>query len=172
MEALGGAASVIAVYNQLEACISSLRRLYRNFKFAKQEVRQLIDEASACQSLSEIFDDICRPIKSKVVELARQKRLDEALQSQVTSAHEQIDHMTTKLKPLMENGRPGQLDQIIAKVRWHFTKHEGQTLLVTLGTVKHSLTLLACLLALDNSLSKLSQSSATAQNYDMLLNQM
>lgn len=172
MEAVGGAASVIAVYNQLEACIFGLRRLYRNFKFAKDEVRQLIDEASTCQGLSEIFDDVCRPVESKVIKLARQKRLDEALNSQVTSAREQIEHMTAKLKPLLKGGKPGQLDQIIAKIRWHFTKHEGQALLITLSAVKHTLTLLACLLTLDNALTRLSQSSSSSQNYKLLLKQM
>lgn len=172
MEALGGAGSVIAIFNQLEGCIRGLRRLYKNFKFAKQEVQQLMDEVQACQILSEIFNEVSRPLSGRVIKLACKKNLDKVLQSQATSAREQIGRITTKLKPLMKGGSPSRLDEILAKVRWHYTKKEGQALLVTLGTVKHTLTFLAGLLTLENSLTRLSQQSTARRGDDLLLSQM
>lgn len=151
MEALGGAASVIAVFNQLDGCICGLRRLYKNFKFAKQEVQQLINEVYVRQSLSQIFNDASRPLSGRVIKSAREKKLDKVLRSQATSARKQIDRITTKLRPLMKGGSPSRFDQILAKIWWHYTKHEGLALLDTLGTVKHSLPLLACLLTLENT---------------------
>lgn len=174
MAAVGEAASVIAIYVQLEACIKGLRRLYKSFKFAKQEVRQMMEEVQVCQGLSQIFNEISRPLGSRVITLAREKKLDELLQSQATSAQEQTDRMTTKLKPLMNRGRgsPSRFEELWAQVWWHYTKHEGQALLVTLGTVKHSLTLLSSLLLLDNSLTMISQLSTASQGYALLWSQM
>lgn len=100
----------------------------------------MMEEVQVCQGLSQIFNEISRPLGSRVITLAREKKLDELLQSQATSAQEQTDRMTTKLKPLMNRGRgsPSRFEELWAKVWWHYTKHEGQALLVTLGTVKHS----------------------------------
>lgn len=116
MEALGAAGSAFAIYNQLEACIRGLRRLYKNFKFAEQEIGQLIDEVSACQSLSEIFNDVSRPLRGRVIKLAVEKKLDKTLESQASSAREQIGHITTKLKPLMKGSIPNRFDKFMAKI--------------------------------------------------------
>lgn len=172
MEVLGGAAPGIVIYNQLETCTRGLHRLYRNFKFARKEVGQLMEEVSACQSLSEIFYDISRPLDTTVMKLVREKKLDNILKSQTSSAREQTDHIKAQLKPLMMGGKSGRFDQFLAKVCWHFTKHEGQALLATLGSVKHTLILLTCLLALDNSLARLSEPLTASQNYDSLVSQM
>lgn len=172
MEALGGASSVIALYSQLETCILGLRRLYKNFKFAKREVRQLMDEVYICQSLFGTFNDITRPLESRVMKLAREKNLEEALQAQATSAGEQISRIMAKFRPLMNNISPSSFDQLLAKFRWHYTKHENQALMVTFGTLKHSLTLLVGLLSLENTLMMLSQPSTASQDRDVLLSQM
>jgi hypothetical protein len=75
-----------------------------------------MEEASTCQGLSEIFHDICRPLEGKVINLARQKGLDEVLHSQAVLAREKIDRITIKLKPLMKSGNsPSQLDQIMQR---------------------------------------------------------
>lgn len=167
------AVSAIAIYDQLEKCISLLYRLYRHFKAAKQEVRQLIEEASTCQGLSEIFHDITQPLDTKVIKQARQKGLEEVLRSQAVSAREKIDHISFKLKPLMKGGKnQSQLDQIIAKICWYFERQEGQAILVTLGSMKATLSLLTSLLNLDISLNRLSQPSTTSQTQESIVKQM
>lgn len=167
------AVSAIAIYDQLEKCISRLRRLYRHFKVAKQEVLQLIEEASTCQGLSEIFHDICQPLDTKVIKQAREKGLEQVLHSQAVSAREKIDRISFNLKPLMKSGKNySQLDQIIAKICWYFEKQEGQAILVTLGTMKATLNLLTSLLNLDISLNILSQASTTQQAQESILKQM
>ncbi|OQD81654.1 hypothetical protein PENANT_c026G11717 [Penicillium antarcticum] len=171
MEPFGGAASAIAIYNQLEACIRGLRRLYKTFKFAKQEIRMLIDEVSACQSLSEIFNDVSRPLTGRVINLAIEKKLDKTLESQATSALGQIRRITTKLKPLIEGSISNRFDKIIAKIWWHYTREEAQALLATLSCVKLSLSVFTSLLALDCSLMQ-SRQSSTSHHHEALLIQI
>lgn len=172
MDLFSGVASVFAVCGQLEACINGLRQLYNTLKFAKRDVRQLIEEVYICQGLFGIFNDVTRPLGSGVMTLAREKNLDEALQTQATSALEQINHIMTKFKPLMKDSSPSSFDELLAKVRWHFTKQEIQALMITFSTVKHSLGLLSCLLALESSLARFSQQSTVNDNHDLLLGQM
>ncbi|KAJ5184562.1 hypothetical protein N7491_007568 [Penicillium cf. griseofulvum] len=172
MEVFSGVASGVAIYNQLESCIRGLRRLYKNFKFAEQEIGQLIDEASICQSLSEIFNDISRPVKGRIIELAIEKKLDKKLESQATSARKQIGHITTKLKPLMKGSASNRFDKLMAKIWWHYTREEMQALLATLGSVKLSLSLFTSLLALECSLNDSKRSSTTIQQHKALLVQI
>ncbi|KAJ5635223.1 uncharacterized protein N7484_008536 [Penicillium longicatenatum] len=172
MDLFSGVVSVFAVCDQLEACINSLRQLYYTLKFAKRDVQQLIEEVYICRNLFNIFDNVTRPLGSGVMTLAREKKLDEALQTQATSALEQINHIMTKFKPLMKDSSPSSLDELLAKVRWHFTKQEIQALMITFSTVKHSLGLLSCLLALESSLARFSQQSTANDNHDLLLEQM
>jgi hypothetical protein len=172
MDPFSGVASVFAVCSELEACVSGLRQLYNTLKFAKRDVRQLIEEVYICQGLFGIFKDVTRPLGSGVMTLAREKNLDEALQTQATSALEQINHVMTKFKPLMEGSSPSSFDELLAKVRWHFKKQEIQALMITFCTVKHSLGLLSCLLALESSLARFSQQSTADDNHDLLLGQM
>ncbi|KAJ6098569.1 hypothetical protein N7467_000104 [Penicillium canescens] len=172
MEAFGGAASAIAIYTQLEACIRGLRRLYKTFKFAEQEIGLLIAEVSACQSLSEIFNDVSRPLTGRVINLAIEKKLDKTLESQAASARKQIGHITTKLKPLMKGSISNRFDKLMAKIWWHYTREETQALLATLGCVKLSLSVFTSLLALDCSLMESKQSSTTSQHHEALLIQM
>ncbi|KAJ5784362.1 uncharacterized protein N7503_009574 [Penicillium pulvis] len=173
MDLFSGVASVFAVCGQLEACIKGLRQLYITLKFAKRDVRQLIEEVKICQGLFSIFNDVTRPLGSGVMKLAREKHLDEALQTQATSALGQINHIMTKFKPLMKGSSPSSFDELLAKVRWHFTKQELQALMITFSAVKHSLSLLSCLLTLESSLASFSQSTSTANdNHDLLLSQM
>jgi hypothetical protein len=114
-----------------------------------------MDEIYICQGLFDIFNDVTRPLGSEVMELARKKKLDEALQTQATSALEQTNHIMNKFKPLIEEGRPNSFEEVLAKVRWHFTKQEIQALMITLNTVKCSLSLLSSLLSLESSLASL-----------------
>ncbi|KAJ5628541.1 hypothetical protein N7490_010769 [Penicillium lividum] len=172
MDLFSGVTSVFAVCGQLEACIKSLRQLYNTLKFAKRDVRQLLQEVYICQGLFSIFNDVTRPLGSTVMTLAREKNLDKALQTQATSALEQINHVMTKFKPLMKGSSPSSFDELFAKVRWHFTKQEIQALMNTFGTVKYSLSLLSCLLALESSLTRFSQQSTANDNHDLLLSQM
>lgn len=58
MDLFSGVASVFAVCGQLETCINSLRQLYNTLKFAKRDVRQLIEEVYICQGLFGIFNDV------------------------------------------------------------------------------------------------------------------
>ncbi|KAJ5494359.1 hypothetical protein N7463_010446 [Penicillium fimorum] len=115
MEVFGGTASAIAIYNQLDKCIRGLLRLYKTFQFAEQEIGQLIDEVSACLSLSEMFNDVTRPLTGRVINLAIEKKLDKTLESQATSAREQIRHIIKKLKPLMKGGISNSFDKFLAK---------------------------------------------------------
>jgi hypothetical protein len=131
-----------------------------------------MDEVSTCQSLSEIFNDISRPLRSRVIDLAREKKLDETLRSQATSAHEQVDYITAKLKPLMKGSIPNRFDKFIAKIWWHYIRDETQVLRDTLGSMKLSLGLFTSLLALDCSLLQVSQSSTTIQHHQALIIQM
>lgn len=172
MDLFSGVASAFAVCGQLEACIKSLRQIYNTLKFAKRDVRQLMEEVGICQSLFSIFNDVTRPLGSGVMALAREKNLDGALQTQATSALEQINHMMTKFKPLMKGSSHSSFDELLAKVRWHFTKQELQAVLITFSTVKHSLSSLSCLLTLESSLAKISQQSTANDNHDSLLSQM
>ncbi|KAJ5914861.1 hypothetical protein N7504_003744 [Penicillium tannophilum] len=172
MDLFSGVASAFAVCGQLEACIKSLRQIYNTLKFAKRDVRQLMEEVGICQSLFSIFNDVTRPLGSGVMALAREKNLDGALQTQATSALEQINHMMTKFKPLMKGSSHSSFDELLAKVRWHFTKQELQAVLITFSTVKHSLSSLSCLLTLESSLAKISQQSTANDNHDSLLSQI
>jgi hypothetical protein len=106
------------------------------------------------------------------MKLARKKKLDEALQTQATSALEQINHIMTKFKALMKDSSPSSFDELLAKVRWHFTKQEIQALMITFSVVKHSLGLLSCLLTLESSLSRFSHRSSANDTHDLLLSQM
>ncbi|KAJ5827306.1 hypothetical protein N7447_004069 [Penicillium robsamsonii] len=165
MEVFGGTASAIAIYNQLDACIRGLLRLYKTFQFAEQEIGQLIDEVSACQSLSAIFNDVTRPLTGRVINLAIEKKLDKTLESQAASARKQIGHIMKKLKPLMKGSISNRFDKFMAKIWWHYTREETQALLATLGCVKLSLSVFTSLLALDFSLVESKQSSATSQQH-------
>ncbi|KAJ5752175.1 hypothetical protein N7520_009092 [Penicillium odoratum] len=172
MDPFSGITSGFAVCGQLEACIQSLRQLYNTLKFAKRDVRQLMQEVYICQGLFSIFNDITRPLGSTVMELAQEKNLDEALQTQATSALDQINHVMTKFKPLMKGSSPSSFDELLAKVRWHFTKQEIQALMITFSTVKCSLNLLSCLLTLESSLAKFAQQSTANKDHDSLLSQI
>lgn len=172
MEALGAVSSVFAIYNQLEQCGKRLHRLKHNFRIAKQEVNLLIDEVSACQSLFEIFRHVSRQLENRVMKLAREQKLDEILYSQATSALEQIDDITMKLGPLNKKSHASRLDQFIAKLRWHLTKDEAHFALITLSSVKTSLTALTCLLALDCSIEEIRKPSITSDEKTLLLLQM
>ncbi|KAF3402058.1 hypothetical protein F1880_009883 [Penicillium rolfsii] len=168
MDGVSGVASVIAVCGLLEACIKGLRQLYNTLKFAKRDLRQLIEEVYICQGLFDIFEDVTRPLGSEVMRLAREKKLDEALQTQANSALQQIEQVITKFKPLLKDSSPSSFDELFAKIRWHFTKQEIQALMVTFSTVKNSLGLLSCLLTLESSLLRFSQQSTANGNHDLL----
>ncbi|KAJ5994494.1 hypothetical protein N7451_010218 [Penicillium sp. IBT 35674x] len=172
MDLFSGVASVFAVCGQLEACIKGLRQIYNTLKFAKRDMRQLMEEVEICQSFFSIFNDVTRPLGSGVMTLAREKNLDKALQTQATSALEQINHIMSKFKPLMKGSSASSFDELLAKVRWHFMKQELQYLMITFCTVKHSLNLLSCLLMLESSLAKFLQQSTANDNHDLLLSQI
>lgn len=172
MDLFSGVASVVTVCGQLETCVNGLRQLYITLKFAKRDVRQLMEEVYICQSLFGIFNDVTRPLGSEVMKVAHKEKLDEALQTQATSALEQIKHIMTKFKPLTEESSPSSFEELLAKVRWHFTKQEIQALMITLNTVKYSLSLLSSLLALESSLASFLQQSTANDNRDSLLSQM
>ena len=171
MDLFSGVASVFAVYGQLETCISGLRQLYNSLKFAKREVQQLI-EVYTCQILFGIFKDVTRPMDSRVMSSAGEKRLDKALQTQATAALQQTNCIMTKFKPLINNSSLGSLDKLLARIRWHFTKREIKALIHTLNTVKQSLSLLSGLLTLENSLVSISQLSTASGNHELLIGQM
>lgn len=172
MDLFSGVASVATVCGQLETCVNGLRQLYITLKFAKRDVRQLMEEVYICQSLFGIFNDVTRPLGSEVMEVAHEEKLDEALQTQASSALEQTNHIMTKFKPLIEEGSLNSFEELLAKVRWHFTKQEIQALMITLNTVKYSLSLLSSLLALESSLASFAHQSTANDNHDPLLSQM
>lgn len=169
MDLFSGVASVFAVCGQLETCINGLRQLYNTLKFAKQEVRQLIEEVYNCQILFGIFNDATRPMSSGVMILGREKKLDKALQTQATAALRQINYIMTKFKPLIKNNSPGSFNELSARLRWHFTRQEIKALMHTLNTVKQSLSLLSGLLALENSLVSMSTANSS---HEFLVGQM
>ncbi|KAK5790598.1 hypothetical protein VI817_007885 [Penicillium citrinum] len=172
MDLFSGVASVVTVCGQLETCVGGLRQLYISLRFAKRDVRQLLEEIYICQSLFGIFNNVTRPLGSEVMKMAHKRKLDQALRTQATSALEQINHIMTKFEPLIKESRPSSFEELLAKVRWHFTKQEIQALMITLNTVKYSLSLLSSLLALESSLASFSQQSTANDNHDSLLSQM
>lgn len=172
MDVLGGVSSVIAVCSLLKTCMKCLRRLYNTFKFAQMEVQQLMDEVNICQSFCVVFNHIARPLESRVMKVAKKEKLEEKLQAQANSAGEQINRIMAKFRPLMNCTTPSSFDQLLAKFRWYYTKHESQALMVTFSILKHSLILLVDFLTLENTLMTWSQPSMASQDRDLLLSQM
>ncbi|KAJ5259332.1 hypothetical protein N7478_012313 [Penicillium angulare] len=172
MEAIGAVSSIFAIYNQLEKCGKRLHRLKHNFRIAKQELNLLADEVSSCQSLFGIFSHISRPLDNKVMKLARQQQLEETLNSQATFAFGQIGEIFLRLEPLREHSNAGRFDQIIAKLRWHWMKDEVQLPLLTLVSVKITLTAFNCLLILDLCLRDMKSPSVSKNEMKSLKMQM
>ncbi|KAJ5088923.1 hypothetical protein N7456_012539 [Penicillium angulare] len=172
MEAVGAVSSVFAIYNQLELCGKRLHRLKHNFRIAKEEVNLLTDEVSACQALFGIFRHVSRPLENRVMQLARQEKLEETLQSQAAFAYQQISEITSKLEPLRKQSNANRFDQFIAKLRWHWTKDDIQLPLLTLASVKISLTAFTCLLFLDSCLANMKRPSLSEAEIRSLKTQM
>lgn len=172
MEVIGGVSSALAIYNQLEKCGKRLHRLKHNFRIAKQEVNLLEDEISSCQSLFGIFSHISRPLDNRVMILARQQQLEETLNSQAAFAFEQIVEIFLKLDPLRKQSNASRFDQIIAKLRWHWMKNEVQVPLLTLVSVKITLSAFNCLLILDLCLRDIKRQSVSKKEMKSLKMQM
>ncbi|KAI2785826.1 hypothetical protein POX_h09587 [Penicillium oxalicum] len=104
------------------------------------------------------------------MQLAREQQLEKILNSQATLAFGHIDDIVLKLEPLKADANATRFDKFIAKLRWHLTKDEAQVPLITLNSVKLSLTALTCLLVLDSSMADLrSQSISESEKETMIL---
>ncbi|KAJ5778498.1 hypothetical protein N7520_001744 [Penicillium odoratum] len=157
MEALGAVSSIFAIYNQLEECGKRLHRLKHDFRIAKQEVNLLADES---------------PARKKVMELARKQQLEDTLSCQANFAFGQISEIVLKLEPLRKQSNASQFDQFIAKLRWHWTKDEVQLPLLTLNSVKISLTAFNCLFILEFWIADMKRPSVSETEMKSLKLQM
>lgn len=157
MEFLGAVSAGVSLFGELEACGKSLRRFSRDIRMAKKEVKLLKYEIANCRVLASIFEEAISPVENRVMQMAREKNLDQRLRDQSRLAHDQIREITHKLKPLSRGRNSNGFEKFRAKVRWHFTKDDIQLPLAALASVKASLNLLSTLSILDSAITKLSK---------------
>ncbi|OQE43635.1 hypothetical protein PENCOP_c003G05902 [Penicillium coprophilum] len=156
MEPVGVAFAAFSLFSELEACGKSLCRFSRDIRMAKKEVKLLKQEISNCRLLASIFEEVIRPVQNKVMQIAREEKLDQRLRDQSKLAHDQIREITHKLRPL-HRGKSTGFTKLQAKIRWHFTKDDLQFPMATLGSVKSSLNLLTTLSLLDSAVASFSR---------------
>ncbi|KAJ5476721.1 hypothetical protein N7475_002450 [Penicillium sp. IBT 31633x] len=160
MEAVGVAFAAFSLVNELEKCGKSLHRFSRDIRMAKDEVKMLKTEVSNCQFLASIFEEAIKPVKSRVLQLAKRHGLEKSLGEQSRLAREQILTITRKLRPLHRNTATG-FEKLQAKIRWHFTKDDIASPLAVLQNVKASLTLLTVVVVLDRAVADAAQNRSS-----------
>jgi hypothetical protein len=161
MEALGAISAVTSLFCELEACGKSLHRFSRDIRMAKKEVKLLKYEIQNCQVLASIFGEAISSVGNRVMQMAREKKLDQRLRDQSKLAHDQILEITRKLRPLSRGKKSNGFQKFRAKVRWHFTKDDLHLPMAALASVKASLNLLTTLSLLDSAIAALSKIPAS-----------
>ncbi|KAH8696502.1 hypothetical protein BGW36DRAFT_462352 [Talaromyces proteolyticus] len=160
MEVVGAVSALASLSGQMTKCGKELNTFCYNLRYARREIGMLKNEVNTCRSLTLMFDDTTEQIKGKVMEMALQHGVDKMIREQASMAFKQIDRLLDRLTPLHEGSNSRPIEQLVAKVKWHFGKDSIQLPITTLMSVKISLILLAAILTLEKNVAEVLRNTA------------
>lgn len=148
---IGGVSAAGSIITETSKWAIKLCRLYRDLRFAMEEVKLARTEASNCENLITAFYDTTRSIQVQTTQRDQYRKLDHGIRQQSVTVRKQIDNILKKLEPLREKTDATKIQILEAMFRWHFTRSDASLLLKNLQCVKTSFILWSTLLALDQN---------------------